>query len=390
MDVQHLREFVNDASRWLDSYGIDDTAAVRWILALAVTVAVALLLYLFKVVLIHRLRSWSQRTAGLWDDRLLEMMQQTRWWFVLALAAYAGVQVLFLPAADAALAPDSVRVLPKGVRGAVDVAMIWILLIQAGVWGSALIGFIADAHVAKREGQDPAVRMTVSALAWIARLVLYTVLILLALDNVGVEVAALVAGLGVGGIAIALAVQTILGDLLASLSIVFDKPFVPGDFIIVGDQLGTVEKIGLKTTRVNSLSGEQIIFPNQDLLQSRVHNYARMQERRVVFSIGVTYDTPASKLAQIPQVIHEVIEAQSPVRFDRAHFKTFADSSLNFEIVYYLLSPEFRVYMDVQHAINLALVERMEQLQVEFAFPTRTLHLENPEPADKIVPRKRS
>ena len=390
MDASALHDLVDDAARWLQSYALDDTAATRWLLASGIALAVALLVYLIKAIVVHRLRAWSKRTAGQWDDRVLEMLQQTRWWFILALAAYVGAQVLFLPAADATLAPDSVRVLPESGRAPVNIAMIWITLIQAGVWGSALIGFIADAHIARRQERDPAVRMTVGALAWIARLVLYTVLILLALDNVGVEVAALVAGLGVGGIAIALAVQTILGDLLASLSIVFDKPFVPGDFIIVGDQLGTVEKIGLKTTRVSSLSGEQIIFPNQDLLQSRVHNYARMTQRRVVFSIGVTYDTSAATLAEIPGVIREAVEAQSQARFDRAHFKAFGDSSLNFEAVYYVLSPDFAVYMDVQQAINLSLVERLEQMQVEFAFPTRTLHIETPEAAEKTVPRRRS
>ncbi len=173
-------------------------------------------------------------------------------------------------------------------------------------------------------------------------------MLLLALDNLGVDVTALVAGLGVGGIAVALAVQSILGDLFASLSIVLDKPFVIGDFIIVGDLLGTVENVGIKTTRVRSLSGEQLIFSNADLLNSRIRNYGRMYERRVVFTVGVTYDTPRHKLE---------------------------DFSLDFETVYYVQDPAYNLYMDIQQAINLELYQRFADEGIEFAYPTQTLFL---------------
>jgi small-conductance mechanosensitive channel len=199
------------------------------------------------------------------------------------------------------------------------------------------------------------------------------VVLLVALDNLGIDVTALVAGLGIGGVAVALSVQNILGDLFASLSIILDKPFVIGDFLIIDDYMGSVEYVGLKTTRVRSLSGEQLIFSNSDLLKSRIRNYGRMFERRVVFSIGVTYDTPREKLRRIPGIIQKAIEAEDKTRFDRSHFMKYGDYSLQFETVYYVLSADYNSYMDIQQAIYFAIHEAFEQEQIEFAYPTQTL-----------------
>jgi small-conductance mechanosensitive channel len=215
----------------------------------------------------------------------------------------------------------------------------------------------------------------IGALGFIVQMGLWSAVVLLALDNLGVDITALVAGLGVGGVAVALAVQNILGDLFASLAIVLDKPFVLRDFIIVGDLLGTVEHIGLKTTRVRALSGEQLIFSNADLLSSRIRNFGRMFERRVVFQIGVTYQTPRGKLEAIPGIIRDAITAQDGTRFDRSHFAAYGDFSLNFESVYYVLSPDYNRYMDIQQAINLRIHERFEAEEIEFAYPTQTLFL---------------
>ena len=188
----------------------------------------------------------------------------------------------------------------------------------------------------------------------------------------------ILAGLGIGGLALALAVQNILGDLFASLSIVLDKPFVVGDFLAVGEHLGSVEKIGLKTTRLRSLSGEQLVFSNTDLLNSRVRNFGRMFERRVVFTLGVTYQTPRDKLKLIPRIIREAVEAQQNTRFDRSHFSQYGDFSLNFESVYYVLSRDYNQYMDIQQSIYLAIHEGFEAEGIEFAYPTQTLFLEHP------------
>ncbi len=185
--------------------------------------------------------------------------------------------------------------------------------------------------------------------------------VLLLLDNLGYQITTLIAGLGIGGIAIAFAVQNILVDVFASFSIMIDKPFMVGDFIIVGDLLGTVEYIGIKTTRVRSLSGEQLVFSNNDLLKSRIRNYKRMFERRVVFTFRVPYNTAYDKVQTIPKMVKEIIESVEKTRFDRAHFKEYGEHSLVYEVVYYVLVPEYNIYMDIQQDINLNLFKKFEQ-----------------------------
>jgi len=184
-----------------------------------------------------------------------------------------------------------------------------------------------------------------------------------------------VAGFGIGGVAVALAVQSVLGDLFASLSIILDKPFVVGDFIVVDNLRGTVERVGVKTTRLRSLDGELLVFSNGDLLKSRIRNFRRMYDRRVEFTLGVTYRTPLEKLRRIPQWLREIIAAQPRTRFDRAHFKQYGDSALVFEIVYYVLDRDYNLYMDIHQAINLAICEHFGREGIEFAFPTRTVYL---------------
>jgi small-conductance mechanosensitive channel len=212
----------------------------------------------------------------------------------------------------------------------------------------------------------------------VVRTAVWVVILLLALENLGINVTALVAGLGVGGIAVALAVQSLLGDLFASLSITLDRPFVIGDFVIVGDYMGSVEQIGVKSTRIRSLGGEQIIMPNADLLGSRVRNYGRMAERRVVFSLGVAYETPREKLKRISEIIREHVQSQQDTRFDRSHFASYGPYALEFETVYYVLSPDYNRYMDIQQAIYFAIHEAFEREQIEFAYPTQKLWLDVP------------
>jgi small-conductance mechanosensitive channel len=259
---------------------------------------------------------------------------------------------------------------------AADRLFIGLLILQSGFWANRGMDFWLRLRFAPTESDDDGARnMTRSLLSFIGRVVLWSLVALLILDNMGFNVTTLVASLGIGGVAVALAVQNILGDLFASLSIAIDKPFVINDFIIVDDLMGSVEHVGLKTTRIRSLSGEQIIFSNNDLLKSRIRNYKRMQERRVPFTIGVTYDTPLEKLQGIPDLIRQAVEAQGGVRFDRAHFKGFGPSSLDFEAVYHVLDPDYTRYMDAQQGINLQLVRVFTELGIDFAFPTQTLHV---------------
>jgi small-conductance mechanosensitive channel len=250
------------------------------------------------------------------------------------------------------------------------------LLVQVGLWGSTALTTFIGLRREQQLTEDPGAVAALDLLGFVLRLVVWVAVLLVMLDNLGVNITALVAGLGVGGIAVALAAQNILGDLFASLSIVFDKPFVVGDFLVIGEFLGTAEHVGLKTTRVRSLSGEQLIFANADLLNSRIRNYGRMFERRIVFSVGVTYQTPADKLKRIPTMIRTAIENQEPIRFDRAHFQSFGDSALLFETVYYVLSPDYNKYMDIQQNINLTLYEQFAAEGIEFAYPTQTVFVE--------------
>jgi small-conductance mechanosensitive channel len=208
--------------------------------------------------------------------------------------------------------------------------------------------------------------------------VLWIIGIIFLFDNLGFNVTAVITGLGVGGIAIALAAQTILGDIFNYFVIFFDRPFELGDFIIVDDKMGTVEYIGLKTTRLKSLGGEQIIFSNSNLTNSRIHNYKRMQERRILFRFGVVYETRKEDLAEIPKIIQSIIREIPNTRFDRAHFAAFGQYSLDFEVVYYMLNGEYNSYMDTQQKINLALFEIFGERKIEFAFPTYTIDMPNP------------
>lgn len=290
--------------------------------------------------------------------------------FMLITAIFAAGYVLALPVA----AHDFLRSL-----------FVIAFVLQVAVWATVLATEWVTSYAADRVNHG-SVSGAATIINFIVRTALWSIAVLLILDNLGFDITTLIAGLGVGGIAIGLAAQNILGDLFASLSIVFDKPFEIGDFIISGDYMGTVERIGLKTTRLRSLSGEQIVISNADLLSSRVRNYKRMAERRVVFSIGVTYGTPADVLAQIPTMVREAIEAQEKTRFDRSNFLAYGDFSLNFETVYYVLSSDYNVYAKIHEAILLTIYRRFQDAGIGFAFPTQSIHVEHfPMPNTALV-----
>lgn len=253
-----------------------------------------------------------------------------------------------------------------------------VVFFQVGRWVAAAVTTGIERYRASLD-DDPAQTTALSVITLFCHVAVWASILLLVLANLGFEITALVASLGVGGLAIALALQNILGDLFAALSIIVDEPFVHGDFIIVEDYMGVVENIGLKTTRVRSLSGEQIVFSNQDLLNSRVRNYQRMQERRILFNFGVVYQTSEEQIEEIPGIVQTIIEDLEMARFDRAHFKDFGESALDFEVVYYVRSPDYPDYMDTQQAINMELVREFRDRGIEFAYPTRTIHVAGPE-----------
>ena len=335
--------------------------ANRWAIA-AVVLFVSLVVFrLLKRFLRRRFQTWEEGQGPDWVRECQAAADDTRSWFLWIVSAYFASLTL-------TLSEQATRVV-----AAVTIAA---LLIQGGIWANRLIGGAIRRQVGRRVATDAASAMTISVVGFLARMALWALVGLMMLANFGVDVTALVAGLGIGGLAVALAAQNILSDLFASLSIVLDKPFVVGDFIIVGDFLGSVEHVGLKTTRVRSLSGEQLIFPNSDLLQSRIRNFKRMEERRVVFSVGVVYQTPLDQVAAIPGMLQEIVESQERTRFDRAHFQRYGDFALIFEVVYHVLTPDFGAYMDIQQRINLRIFQRWAELGIEFAYPTQTLLLE--------------
>ena len=332
-----------------------------WAYALLAAAAFMLVLHFLRKLVLQHLERIARNTDSVIDDFLVEVLSATRILLAGAAGFYLGMHFLTLPAS---------------LEKLVDRAFIAVIILQAGFWFSRGLNFWLKHRFSQGDKEDEGARaMTLSLLSFLGRVVVWLLVLLLILDNLGLNVTALVASLGIGGIAVALAVQNILGDLFASLSIAIDKPFVIGDFIIVDDMMGSVEHVGLKTTRIRSLGGEQIIFSNNDLLKCRIRNYKRMQERRAVFAIGITYDTSANQLEQIPTLIQQAIESQAETRFDRAHFKDFGPYSLDFEAVYYVLKPDYNVYMDVQQAINLQLLRRFAEHGIEFALPTQTLYL---------------
>lgn len=333
----------------------------QWFIAILVVLLSLIVIRILRNFIFHRLKVISAKTTNLIDDMITDLIHKTKLFFLLAISIYIASLTLTLP-----------QILKNIISKFVVVA----ILAQGAIWISAVITFwINNYKKQKIEEGDTATATTFTAMNFVLKLVLWSVILLLTLDNLGFNVTALIAGLGVGGIAVALAVQNILSDLFASLSIVIDKPFVIGDFIIVDEYLGTVEHIGLKTTRIRSLSGEQLVFSNTDLLGSRIRNFKRMFERRVVFIIGVTYQTPLEKLEMIPKIIREIIEGRENVRFDRTHFKEYGDFSLNFETVYWVKSPDYNTYMDIHQAINLEIYKRFTEENIEFAYPTQTLFI---------------
>jgi small-conductance mechanosensitive channel len=329
-----------------------DNSVRRWLLALLVAAAVLAGVLLWRRVVLRRLRPLVLRTNTFFDDAAVVLAQTTAPTIVVLLAAYAGSLFLRFPAE---------------AQGLARAGAIILLLIQAGLWGRALIRRWVERY-GELNGETNAAGVGTARLVGIlAQLALYAVVLLLILDNMpGVEITPLVAGLGIGGVAVALAVQNILTDIFASLSIALDKPFVVGDFIIVGDEMGTVRQIGLKTTRLESLSGEQLIFSNGDLLQSRIRNFQRMGQRRSLFTFRVPYDTPPERLRAIPDLLRALIEPIEQTRFDRAHLLRFDDLGLVYEVVYFVLSPNFALYADIQQRINLALIDALAAQEVRF------------------------
>lgn len=347
-------------------------AVHEWTIALATFLVTLTVLPVIKRFISARRRRWAERESeaahvGASAHHAIRLtallVERTSWLFLWAVAVYLASRDLTFP-------PRVERFLTIGI-----VLLFWM---QVGLWAMSSVRYAIDLRRKSSAGLDELLTSSIDVILFVAGLVIWAMVLLLALDNLGVEIKPLLAGLGIGGIAVALAVQTVLSDLLASLSIALDKPFGIGDFLTVGESQGTVEHIGVKSTRLRSLTGEQLIMGNTDILKSRVRNYGRMRERRAVFQFGVSYDTDPRALAAIPGEVRQIIEATADTRFDRCHFLTYGETMLQFETVFYATKPDFNTYADAQQKINLAIFERLRAMNVNLNPPTRNVvRLEN-------------
>jgi small-conductance mechanosensitive channel len=321
-----------------------------WITALITFAAIFAAFHLLKMVMRRRAAASAMPPSHV-QALFTDLVRRTRLFFIIVVALWAGSLALTLNAHHEHV-----------WRLVVLVAV----LLQAGLWAGGLVQFWSD-RIVERRAADAGTRMTINVVGIAVRVVLWTIVLLVILDNLGINVTALVTGLGIGGIAIALAVQNILGDLFAALSIVLDKPFVVGDAINVGDAAGTVEHIGLKSTRLRSDSGEMIIISNGDLLKSRIRNYRGQEKRLVILKLGIAYGTPPEKLARVPEIIRAVAEKEKSVKFDRSNFTTFGIVALITESVYSVYKLSYAEYMNTQQRINLEIYRQLSAEEIEIA-----------------------
>lgn len=336
-----------------------NNTVLDYLIFLGSYIASLIVLYIFKRIILNRLRKWAQKTATTLDDMLVDAVKKYLMPLLYIGALYFNAKWLTLSA---------------GVQQVLDIAAIaFVIVIGAALLSSAAV-ITFNKYIEKK--QKDSNKLALKWMGVLIKTIIWVCALLLFLDNLGVEITALIAGLGIGGIAVAFAAQAVLEDIFSFVTIFFDKPFELGDFIDVGGLMGTVENIGIKTTRIRSISGEQLVFSNKDLTSSRLRNYKRMQSRRATFTIHVKYDTPTEKLKEIPAIIKDIIESVPGTRFDRSHFGRFAEYSLAIETVYYVLSSDYNLYMDINQSINLAIKEAFEARGIEFALPAQTISID--------------
>lgn len=350
-------------------YTVAGISIVRWILIAAVILGTVVLLGAIKRLILRKLSQWSERERLQWLNYVEAVFGKSKLFLYLGIGLFAGLKAFDVDPEMAEMGHTAVRIL---------------IIIQIGVWISAGLSALLERY--SQEVEDDAAKLTaLSAADFLSAVVVWALALLMILDNLGFDITALIASLGIGGAAIALASQKLLGDLFAFFSILVDKPFVHGDFVIVGDFMGSIEHIGIKSTRIRSLDGEQLVITNEDLLQSRIRNFKRMRERRVVVEFGVTYHTPTETLRSIPDRIADFLGDEPQVRFDRAHLAEFGESSLRYEIVYWVQDPAFEVHMDIQQELLLKLIDELRDRDVDFAFPTRIVHIDDSKPVPEAA-----
>lgn len=331
-----------------------------YLLAIGMSLLAYILLWLTKLVFTVKMEKFLGDTKNKWDDIVVFSMERTSQVFIIACSLVLGIK--FIPQT-------------KKVSLYTDRLFFIILMYQIAVWSHYLLEKWIHHTVRQGTSKNPSAASSISLLQLLGRMILYTFIFLFTLSNLGIKITTIIAGLGVGGIAVALALQRILGDLFSSLSIVLDKPFVVGDFIVIDQFMGEVEKIGLKTTRLRSLSGEQIIFSNSDLLATRIRNYKRMHERRVSFSLNLPHQISSDRLKTAVSLICAIVRSKSRVRFERCHFMKMNSSSHDLETVYWVLSDDYDLFMDIHQDILFDIKNTFEMEKIMLAYPTQTVNV---------------
>ena len=331
----------------------------QYLICAGIFIVSLILIKIIRVLIIRRLKKWSELTKTTVDDFLVKLLEKFIVPFSYYLVIYVSLKYL---------------VLPDMLDKTINISAMAVMTFFGVRLAMQLISYGFNIYSRKTSGSE-ALDRGLNGILQVITFMAWALAIIFFLDNLGFRISTVIAGLGIGGVAIALAAQAVLGDLFSYFSIIFDRPFEVGDFIIVGDLLGSIEHIGIKTTRIRSLGGEQLVFSNSDLTNSRIRNYKRMEKRRVVFKLGVVYQTPLKALKEIPAIIKKAIKSTENTIFDRAHFFSYGDFSLTFEIVYYVLSSDYNKYMDIQQEINFAIKGEFEQNNIEFAYPTQTVYL---------------
>jgi len=333
----------------------------HYLYALLVFAGIYIGLALIRGLVLVRLKVVAKKTKNKFDDTVINALLKINWpffFFVSLLSAIRYVKTI-------EIVNEIAFYLTVFVITIYVVRVLRVLIVQ----GSHAFNTRGDKSEEDYDDSLTNVMATIiQALVWLG-------VVLFLLSNVGVDITTALAGVGVGGIAIAFALQNVLSDLFASFSIYFDKPFKKGDFLVIGTDSGIVQKIGLKSTRIKTLQGEELVVSNKELTETRINNFKKLERRRVVFSIGVQYDTGIKKMEKIPDLIEKIIKNAKDVEFDRCHFKEYADSSMNFEIVFYINSSDYKFYMDKRQKINMKILETFNKEKIDFAFPSRTVYL---------------
>ena len=332
-----------------------------YVLGLGITLLSYLALYGIKKILTMRVSKFFNKTSNKWDDIIVHTMEQTTHLWMAGTALYIALR--FIPH-------------NKEWDENIDRAFFILTMIQVGIWSNYLLDKWIHMTINRKTRSNPAAASSIGLMQLLAKIFIFSAVLLFTLNNLGIKITTIIAGLGVGGIAVALALQRILGDLFSSLSIVMDKPFVVGDFIVLDQYMGEVERIGLKSTRIRSLGGEQIIISNSDLLATRIRNYKRMHERRVAFVLSLPLYTRAEEMRKAVSLITAIISGRERVRFDRCHFMSIGKISMDVELVYWVLTDDYNVHMDILQENLLDIHRAFEAENLSFARPVQTVSVE--------------